>query len=264
MTHVVSTRVTLLSIAGVCFAAAIAASPLSGQEAMHATAYSTRAELESIVAARASEASDPKRRSDERAQASSQASQLRERLASGDFRVGDRIVIRISGGATAIDTISVTAARVLRIPDAGDVSLDGVLRSELDERLNTQLARYFRNATVHAQPLTRLAVVGEVRNPGFVHVPSQALLSDVISAAGGPTPTGSLDRASVRRAGRTLVGPTAFAKGLAAGVTLDGFGIRAGDEVVIGPKRSFNWTQMVQVTALVVGSAATIIAIQHR
>ena len=254
----------LLRAASVCVAVGMLTSPLRAQEAMHATAYSTRAELESIAAARSRQAADSRSTTEERARASREAIELRERLTTGDFRVGDRIVVRITGGATAVDTLSVTPARSLRIPDAGDVALDGVLRSELDERLNMQLARYFRSAAVRAQPLTRLAVIGEVRTPGFVHVPSQSLLSDVISAAGGPTPSGSLDRASVRRAGQTLVSPSAFAKGLAAGATLDDFGIRAGDEVVIGAKRSFNWAQMVQATALVVGSAATIIALQHR
>lgn len=247
-----------------CIAAALTASPLQAQGASRATAYSTRAELEAMASSRASEAADPKRTSEARSAASRQAMQLRERLTMGDFRAGDRIVLRITGGANAIDTITVTPARTVRIPDAGEASLDGVLRAELDGRLNVQLARYFRNAAVRAQPLTRLAVVGEVRTPGFVHVPSESLLSDVISAAGGPTPTGSLDRSSVRRGGRILVAPAAFAKGLAAGATLDDFGIRPGDEVVIGARRSFNWAHMVQATALVVGSAATIIAIQHR
>lgn len=259
-----SIRRALPRAVGTCIFAALAASPLRAQEAMHATAYSTRSELESMASSCASQAADPKRTAEERSNASRDAKQLRERLTIGDFRGGDRIVLRITGGANAVDTITVTPGRTVRIPDAGEVSLDGVLRAELDERLNAQLARYFRNAAVRAQPLTRLAVVGEVRTPGFVHVPSQSLLSDVISAAGGPTPTGSLDRASVRRAGQTLVAPAAFAKGLAAGATLDDFGIRAGDEVVIGAKRSFNWAQVVQATALVVGSAATIIAIQHR
>lgn len=247
-----------------CIAALSAARLLPAQEAMHATAYSTRAELEAMASSRASQAADPKRTSEERSDATREAMQLRERLTIGDFRAGDRIVLRITGGANAIDTITVTPARTVRIPDAGEASLEGVLRAELDERLNAQLARYFRNAAVRAQPLTRLAVVGEVRTPGFVHVPSESLLSDVISAAGGPTPTGSLDRSSVRRGGQMLVAPAAFAKGLAAGATLDDFGIRPGDEVVIGARRSFNWAQVVQATALVVGSAATIIAIQHR
>ena len=217
-----------------------------------------------MAATRASEAADPKRDASERAQASETEKQLRARLTEGDFHVGDRIVVRITGAQSALDTLTVTAGRSLRIPDAGDFSVDGVLRSELDERLNAQLARYFRNASVHAQPLTRLAVLGEVRTPGFVHVPSQALLSDVISAAGGPTPAGRLDRASVRRAGRTVINAAAFAKGLAAGATLDDFGIRAGDEVVVGAKSTTNWSQIIQTATLVVGSAATIIAIQHR
>lgn len=257
-------RYRLLSATLLCIASSLAAPAASAQEGALGSAYATRAELETMASARARVAADAKRNADERAQASEDERLLRERLADGDFHVGDRIVVRITGGQTAFDTLTVTTGRSVRIPDAGEFSVTGVLRSELDERLDAQLARYFRNASVHTQPLTRLAVLGEVRTPGFVHVPSQSLLSDVISAAGGPTPEGRLDRASVRRAGRTVINAAAFAKGLAAGATLDDFGIRAGDEVVVGAKRTTNWSQIIQTATLVVGSAATIIAIQHR
>ena len=257
-------RIVALGAALVGVAASATPGALCAQAVRPAGAYSARAELESIAAVRAAEAADPKRSTSERLEASLGEKQLRERLSTGDFRVGDRIVLRITGATTATDTASVTADRSLRIPDAGDVSLDGVLRSELDDRLNTQLARYVRNAVIRAQPLTRLAVLGEVRSPGFVHVPSQSLLSDVISAAGGPTPAGNLERISVRRSGDVFVDAGAFARGLTAGATLDDLGIRAGDEIVVGGKRSFNWAQAAQVSALVIGSAATLIAIQHR
>lgn len=257
-------RLTIRSAALLCIPALLAVPTVGAQEATQGSAYATRAELEAMASTRASVSADPKRSASERAQAGDAEKLLRERLMEGDFHVGDRIVVRISGGPAVADTLTVTPGRSVRIPDAGDFSVAGVLRSELDERLNAQLARYFRNATVHAQPLTRLAVLGEVRTPGFVHVPSQSLLSDVISAAGGPTPAGRLDRASVRRAGRTVITAAAFAKGLAAGATLDDFGIRAGDEVVVGAKRATNWSQIIQTATLVVGSAATIIAIQHR
>lgn len=241
-----------------------ATSPIGAQGAMPSRSYATRAELQTMASQCATDAADPKRSARERAASWVEENQLRARLAGGDFRVGDRIVLRIAGSATIADTLSVTQARSIRIPDAGEVSLDGVLRSELDERLNTALARYVRNTVVHAEPLTRLVVLGAVRNPGFVHVPSQALLSDVISAAGGPATSGSLDRGTIRRAGVTLVSSAVFAEALATGATLDDVGVRAGDEIVIGGKRSFNWTQLVQTAAILVGSAATMIAIQHR
>jgi protein involved in polysaccharide export with SLBB domain len=245
-------------------ALSLAISLAGAQQASPSRLYATRVELQAMLAQTVSQAADPNRSASERAQSSNDEQELRERLETGDFRVGDRIVLRIAGNTTAVDTLNVTAARSLRIPDAGDVSLEGVLRSELDDHLNSAIGRFVRNTVVRAQPLTRLAVLGEVRTPGFVHVPSQALLSDVISAAGGPTPGGNLDRGMIRRAGKQLVSSAAFARGLAGGATLDDLGIRAGDEIVIGGKRSFNWAQLAQTTAILIGSAATIIAIQNR
>lgn len=227
-------------------------------------AYASRVELETLSSEYGAQAADTKRPAAERAQAAAAERDLRERLAVGDFRVGDRIVLHITGEISRVDTLSVSPPRTLRVPDAGDLSLNGVLRSELDARLNAEVALYIKNATVRAQPLTRLAVLGEVRTPGFVHVPSQALLSDVITAAGGPTATARLDQATIRRGGRTVVTPAAFSKGLASGATLDEMGLRAGDEVVVGAKESFNWTQFAQTAAVVVGAAATVFAISHR
>jgi hypothetical protein len=248
----------------VCVTLAAAALRVEAQNGLRASAYATRAQLETIASECTRKAADATRNASERAQSLDEAKELRDRLRDGDFRVGDRIILRISGGAIALDTLSVTTGRGLTIPDAGEIPLDGVLRSELQQHLNTQLARYLRNAVVRADPLTRLAVLGEVRTPGFVHVPSQSLFSDVLSAAGGPTATGSLDRVTVRRDGRTLLSSTTVTKALAKGATLDDLDVRAGDEIVVDAKRSFNWSQAVQTTAIVVGSVATIIAIQHR
>jgi protein involved in polysaccharide export with SLBB domain len=243
---------------------AIAAVRVDAQSRIGAGAYATRTELETIATEYARRAADATRNTNERAESRSEERALRDRLRTGDFRVGDRIVLRISGGASVLDTLSVTASRAIAIPEAGEIGLDGVLRSELQQHLNAQLSRYLRNAVVRAEPLTRLAVLGEVRTPGFVHVPSQALLSDVLSAAGGPTASGSLDRVTVRRNGETFISSGTFAKALARGETLDGLDLRAGDEIVVDRKRAFNWTQMFQTTAIVVGSVATIVAIQSR
>lgn len=247
-----------------CIALIAIASRTLAQDSSPSRAYATRGELETLSSELAAQAVDAKRPAAARAQSAAEERELRERLAVGDFRVGDRIVVHVTGEIARLDTLSVTPTRTLRVPDAGDLPLNGVLRSELDDRLNAQVALYIKNATVRAQPLTRLAVLGEVRTPGFVHVPSQALLSDVITAAGGPTATARLDRASIRRGGRVVVSPAAFSKGLASGATLDDMGLWAGDEVVVGAKESFNWTQLAQTAAVVVGAAATVLAISHR
>ena len=183
---------------------------------------------------------------------------------NGDWSGPATLVAQPTRYATVFDTLTVTPARAIAVPEAGDVLLSGVLRSELQQYLNTQMARFVRNAVVRAEPLMRFAVIGEVRTPGFVHVPAHALLSDVLSAAGGPTPNGSLDRVSIRRDGRTLVSTGNVSRALTKGVTLDELDLRAGDEVVVEAKRAFNWTQMLQTTAIVVGSAATFIALKHR
>ena len=253
-----STLRILLAIAALLLAARQA----SAQQP-RTRAYATRAELESIATEYAIQAADAKRNTGERVRSLGEETRIRERLRVGDFRVGDKIVVRVTGGATMLDTLSVSGGRELSLPEAGVVPLTGILRSELEEHLTEQYARYIRNATVHAEPLTRLAVLGEVRSPGFVHVPTAALLSDVLSAAGGPTANGSLDRVTIRREGSTLMTSSAVAKALSSGATLDDLQVRAGDEVVVDARPRRNLTQFMQASAVVLGSIATVIAIQH-
>ncbi|HWE43876.1 MAG TPA: SLBB domain-containing protein [Gemmatimonadaceae bacterium] len=243
---------------------ALATSELGAQAARSQPARASRVELEALAARYAQEASAASMKADDRRQTLSDEEAIRNRLRSGDFRVGDRIVLRVTGSTSISDTLSVTADRAVRIPEIGEVSLDGVLRSELQRHLDTEIARLIRGAVVTAEPLTRLAVLGEVRTPGFIHLPGESLLSDIISAAGGPTAAGSLDLASVRRAGKTLVPSGAFAKALASGATIEDLDIRSGDEVFVNARRPFNWTQLAQTTAILIGSAAGIIALQHR
>lgn len=257
-------RVRISRVLIVCTSLAVATVPAEAQRCVRALASATRAQLDSAAAQCARDAADAATSPAERVQSSNAEQQLRERLRVGDFHVGDRIIVRIIGDTTSLDTLSVTPARALVIPQAGELSVDGVLRSELQARIDAQIARYLRTATVRVQPLTRLAVLGEIRTPGFVYVPNEALLSDVISAAGGLTPTGSLRRAFVRREGQKIVSSARFAQALTAGVTLDDLGVRAGDELVVGERRDYNFSQILQTTAILLGSTATFIAIRHR
>ena len=63
---------------------------------------------------------------------------------------GDRIFLGIEGNVPLLDTLPVSAGPKVTVPDIGDISLAGVLRSELPEHMKTQLARYVRDARVRS------------------------------------------------------------------------------------------------------------------
>ena len=66
-------------------------------------------------------------------------------------------------------------------------------------------------------------------------VPSDALLSDVVTLA-GPTQATDLSQTTIMRGDKELYGNKVVAKALADGRTVDDLGINPGDEIVVGER----------------------------
>jgi len=182
---------------------------------------------------------------------------LRSRLNAGDFQDGDRIVVVLESNPTATDTMQVQAGRVLQFPKMSEVSLKGVLRSELIETLRLHLSKYLTNPAVRATPLLPVAVAGNVRNPGFFYAPADFLLRDLIMRAGGPAPEADVSKTEVRRAGKTIWNVHAVRMAFTEGLSLDRLHLLAGDEVYVPAQR-----QRFQIhTILAVVSAAAAVSV---
>lgn len=70
---------------------------------------------------------------------------IRERLTIGDFRAGDQIALLIEGGGAVLwDTLTVEGGPLIDVPDLGPILLYGVLRSELETHLGTELSRFIQ------------------------------------------------------------------------------------------------------------------------
>lgn len=217
------------------------------------TAHSTRAELDEALLQAERLATSRDSSSEVRARYSREASRLRERLRSGDFQPGDRVVLSVENDATLADTFVVRAGRRLVLPNVGDVLLEGVLRSELRAHLTQEIGRYIRNPNVSVNSLVRIAVLGEVGHPGYFAVAPDLLLSDVIMVAGGPTGTANLQNMSIRRDNAELLPREDVQQAISLGLTLDQLAVRAGDELVVG-RRSDRSFQSALRTAGVIGS----------
>ena len=142
----------------------------------------------------------------------SEAFLLRSRLKRGDFQDGDRIVVKVLGSASmmqgvmpANDTIILRAGKVLQLPQMSEFSLDGVLRSELNARVSSHLAKFLKDSAVQTIPLIRFAVLGQVRAPNYYYTTVDILLSDMIMKAGGPLGTADwLGNVVIRRGSETI------------------------------------------------------------
>jgi protein involved in polysaccharide export with SLBB domain len=196
-----------------------------------------------------------------RAKLMADAQAIRMRLAEGDFQVGDRIVLRVVGDSTLPDTLPVRAGLVLPLGQYGDVSLRGVLRQDLEQHLVTAMARYIREPRVEALTLVRVAVIGAVARPGYYHVAGDALMTDLVMLAGGPSSEGDLARISVRRNAGQLIADDAVRTAVASGRTLTDLGLRAGDEIVVGERKRRSVGSMLQVLSAISAVAIGLIAI---
>ena len=226
-----------------CFALAI---PAAAQASGGRGAMATRAELGAAADSLA------------RAGNAEGASAVRRRLEEGDFAIGDRIVLLLQTDSTIHDTVTVRDGQLLRIARFPDVSLHGVLRSELQQHLVAALGRIIREPQVEVTPLLRLGIFGEVAHPGYYWTTADLLLSDAMMVAGGPTSQADPSRTLIRRNARQAVDPAAVRTALSRGETLDQIGLHAGDEIVVGRKSEHNMTAVIQTTAVLVGLALSV------
>jgi protein involved in polysaccharide export with SLBB domain len=178
----------------------------------------------------------------------SAAYRVRYRLEHGDFYPGDRVFVKVEQGAAGFaDTLVVREGRRLDLPQMGDLSLDGVLRSELEGSLSAHLGKYLRNPVVKATPLVRLAIMGAVGRPGFFYMPADLPVTDILMRAGGPTPDADLGKVTVRREGDVLIDESNTATAIREGMSADMLHLQGGDEIQVGRQRHTNWGMIIPI-----------------
>ncbi len=180
-----------------------------------------------------------------------EASLIRSRLLEGDFFPGDQIVVSVAGDTAATSTLTVGPGRVISLLGLPDIPLNGVLRSEIEDYLRQQLARYIRNPEVKARPLLRLSITGGIGAPGFYQLDPDILVSAALMTAGGITNATELDHTKVLRDKEEVVSGEQFARAVREGGTLDQLNLRAGDEIIVGQRKTRDWWTTLRTIATV-------------
>lgn len=200
------------------------------------------------------------------------AAAIEARLKDGDFRVGDKIVLRTAETyglpsevlAPLNDTIVVRDGRMLRLPNMSDLSLAGVLRSEFDSVLNTHVRKYLRLVELQSEILIPAVVTGPVGKPGYTAFPPDLLVSDAIMRAGGPAGNADLSRSVVKRDGEKIIGRDSLQAAIRNGATLDRIDFQSGDEIAVGEKRNWNWATVLQITGAATGLLLLVLQLTNR
>ena len=189
-----------------------------------------------------------------RALARERAEAVRERLAEGDFRAGDWVMMTVEGEPALGDTFLVSRDRALHLPNVGTISLRGVLRSELEPHLTDEIGRYINDPVVHARSFVRISVTGEVTRPGYYLIPPETPVGEVIMLAGGPTPTAKLSKVRIYRGTDRIWELGALQLAIRQGRTLGELNVQDGDQIDV-PKRSTFAPGEIGNTLLVISSA---------
>jgi polysaccharide export outer membrane protein len=179
------------------------------------------------------------------------AARIKERLAQGDFRNGDRIALMVQGEKDLTDTFTVASGGELLLPPptVGSLSLKGVLRSELQSKMVEYISRFRTNAVVRAQPLLRLSVQGEVNKGGVYAVPADGQLADALMAAGGTTQYAKANKVTIQRNGEKVW------EGSAVNTELDALKLRDGDQITVGSSRPKDSMLSLRTAGLLVSMA---------
>lgn len=172
-------------------------------------------------------------------QKSREAATIRRRLAEGDIRPGDVITLAVSGFDGLSGQYTVTTDRTIVPPDAGPISLTGLLRSEVEDFLRKEMQKYVRDPLVRAEANIRIAMFGGINKQGFFIVPASALLTDVImQAAGGPSGNQKIENSQIFRGDVVILDQEGFKLAIREAKSLDQLNLQAGDEIRIGEKRT--------------------------
>jgi polysaccharide export outer membrane protein len=212
----------------------------------------SREELKELLARYEAAARTPSADKELNERARYEAALIRARLDEGDFKVGDRIDLSVQGEPTLSTPFTVATGNVLRLPTIGDISLHGVLRSELEPFLAAEIGRYLKAPVVRAQALIRISVLGAVATPGYYVVPADALLTDALMTAGGPSSAAKFSAIRVERGKDRIWQGDPLQHAITEGRTLDQLSLRAGDRIVVPTERRVDWLHVLGAAAIVI------------
>jgi protein involved in polysaccharide export with SLBB domain len=221
----------------------------------------TREELTALLEQTLRRASDASLKPADRSRAESDVAVIRRRLEAGDFLPGDRFLLTVVADSVRRSDVIVRDGPSIDFGALPALPLTGVLRSELQGAIHRHLSRYFRTPEVRVQFLTRLSIIGAVGRPGTYSVPPFALVSDVMTQAGGITAGANIDNIVVLRNGREVVDAKAYREAVQEGMSIERLGLQPGDEIRVGERRRRNWGQIVMYSMFSVSVFTAVLAL---
>jgi protein involved in polysaccharide export with SLBB domain len=165
---------------------------------------------------------------------SGSAAQAKEReVPREEFVAGDAIKILIPAdtGSVLKGIYPIDGSGMADLPITGRVVIAGKNRQNIEQYLAGIWAPYLKDTHVQATPVIRVAIMGNVKTPGYYYPSPDAVIYDAINLAGGPVQPFKLEETSHLRAGRTV--NDELTRNISQGMTLRESGIVSGDEILV-------------------------------
>ncbi|MFQ5628055.1 MAG: polysaccharide biosynthesis/export family protein [bacterium] len=194
-----------------------------------------------------------------------------QRRIPGDFAPGDavRIVSWQSPIAKGnVENLGITDDYIIDrrgsifLPLVGYVRVVGLSRGALADTLEMRYRKYASGLSFVCKPLIRIAVLGQVNQPGSYIVEPSASLWQVINEAGGPQTGADFQKMYYMRNGEVVAENllTHFEKAY----SIEEVGIRSGDQLYIPGKSSFSIQKFFQYVSYVTSLAILYFTIDNR
>jgi len=153
---------------------------------------------------------------------------------------GDRLAIHLGGKAQEHFETIVTADGKIYLPTAGVLSVQGMTMAQARQLLDLRLRRLYSGYTLDlvllAPKMVRVAVTGDVKQPGNYTLSALNSVLDAVSIAQGPTEHGSLRDIQVYRGENLAASIDLYTHLLKPGQSADVL-LQSGDKIFVPPGR---------------------------
>lgn len=136
-----------------------------------------------------------------------------------------------------------------------DVRVTGIPIEAVEARLREFLMKLEANPQFVVEPLLRVAVSGEVRQPNMYSLRPETSLAQAVAMAGGPTERGRRDRVVLMRQNQQLVVDLHRADATGAGMP-----VRSGDQIVVEQQRAV-FRDVIAPVVNILGATAAVVSV---
>jgi len=174
------------------------------------------------------------------------------------LRPGDVVRITVWRKPELSGEFEVAADGTVRHPLYRRVQLAGVPLPTAESRLRSFLEEFESNPHFVIEPLLRVAIAGEVRQPNLYALPPETTIAQAVAYAGGLTDRARPDRVHIVRDGGGVVVDLADPGGVATRLS-----IRSGDQIVVD-RRTSVFRDYVAPVASIAGAIAAVVNVYLR